>query len=113
MTSIQDDSTRLLSEDPGDPLGVIAIGREIREDLVPQAGVLGASVGEPLHKQRFLLAHRLLLLVGAISVILLAGVIFAPADRIEAVKTVASIIYGPLVALLGTSFAFYYAGGRD
>ncbi|MFJ2834624.1 hypothetical protein ACIO52_04610 [Nocardia sp. NPDC087230] len=109
-SATRDDADELLGR-VGEPLVIST--PEIREDLVPQTGVVGATVGVPLHRQRYLLASRLLILVGVISVMLLAAVVFAPADRVEGVKTIGSVIYGPLITLLGTSFAFYYASRRD
>ncbi len=81
----------------------------ITEYEPPQAGVVGARVGEPLDNHRFSLASQLLWLVAATTVILLAAAVFAPTDHLEAVKSIASVVFGPLITLLGTSFAWYYA----
>lgn len=112
MTLEDPDPQQIHEDEPGLPLpgpGYADKNMPITEDESPQAGVVGARVGEPLDNHRFSLASQLLWLVAATTVALLLAAAFAPADHLEAVKSIASVVFGPLITLLGTSFAWYYA----
>ena len=62
-----------------------------------------------LHEQRFDLARMLLFVVAGLAGALLVGCIFVPIERLEAIQSLAPVIFGPLVTLFGTSVAWYYA----
>lgn len=102
-----------------DPLIGAAYGpqhpTDINEDIAPLPGLgeFEFKRGQPLHQQRFTLAIGLLILVALIAIGLLGAAIFVPTDHIEAVKSMGSVVFGPLVTLLGTSFAWYYASRKS
>ncbi|MEU1523935.1 hypothetical protein ABZ413_17215 [Nocardia rhamnosiphila] len=87
------------------------------EDDLPNQGLEGISVaptpGRTLHEQRFTLAASLLVVVAGAALILLLASIFAPIDHLDSVRSAGSVVFGPLVTLLGTSFAWYYASRQS
>ncbi|MFE3447073.1 hypothetical protein ACFXNW_28910 [Nocardia sp. NPDC059180] len=87
----------------------------IEEDETPTSGTHAVTMSNvvSVSQHRFTLARGLLALVAATSLFLLAASVFAPVDKLEAVKSMGSIVFGPLVTLLGTSFAWYYATRRS
>lgn len=68
--------------------------------------------GKSLHEQRFDLAKYLLYAVAALAAALLIACVWGPADRLDAVKALAPVLFGPLVTLFGTSVAWYYASDK-
>ncbi|WP_433598849.1 hypothetical protein ACQPXH_24555 [Nocardia sp. CA-135953] len=111
MPSEDPDPTGIHEAEP--PLSGLIDVTPITEDETPQGVVGVATVGERLDGHRFSLASQLLWLVAATTVILLGAAIFAPSDHLEAVKSIASVVFGPLITLLGTSFAWYYASRKS
>lgn len=86
---------------------------EIVEDTVPLPLMAGGQVrvgkkaGLPEH--RFRLAVALLLTVSILAIGLVLAVMFTGESRLESIRSIAGIVFGPLVTLLGTSFAWYFA----
>jgi hypothetical protein len=66
-----------------------------------------------LHEQRFDLARMLLYVVGGLAAALLVACVAVPVDRLEAIQSLAPVIFGPLVTLFGTSVAWYYATDKS
>lgn len=64
---------------------------------------------EDLAKHRFTLAWMLLALVAAVALIGLAAAFWIDTSRFTQMRETVQVIFGPLVTLLGTSFAWYYA----
>jgi hypothetical protein len=90
---------------------------EIVEDKLPlplKAGTpprLGSKASLPEH--RFKLAVALLATVSILAIGLVLAVMFTGETRLESIRSIAAIIFGPLVTLLGTSFAWYFAKNSD
>lgn len=96
--------------DADDSEELARVSGPIDEDLTPRPGVeVGQKSSTDLHDQRFRLALILLRIVAAATVGLIIAAAFVHGDQLEAVKSIASIVFGPLVTLLGTSFAWYFA----
>jgi hypothetical protein len=88
----------------------------IEEDNLPlplNEGVRPRLGGNPLPQHRFRLAISLLGTVAILAIGLVAAVMFTGESRLEALKSIAGIIFGPLVTLLGTSFAWYFAKSSE
>jgi hypothetical protein len=68
---------------------------------------LGKKAGLPEH--RFMLAIALLATVSILAIGLVVAVMLTGESRLESIRSIAGIIFGPLVTLLGTSFAWYFA----
>lgn len=62
-----------------------------------------------LPEQRYRLARALMVTVAILAIGILLAVMFTGESRLENLKSTAAIIFGPLVTLLGTSFAWYFA----
>ena len=92
--------------------GAVIVGT-IEEDKPPLP--LRSAGGQPelgedvVKYHRFRLALSLLVTVAIIAIGLLVGVMFTGVNRLDALKSIAGIVFGPLVTLLGTSFAWYFA----
>lgn len=106
-----------MSDDPTpEPPTEVIVG-EIVEDKVPlplEAGLqprLGNKASLPEH--RFKLAVALLATVSILAIGLVVAVMFTGESRLESIRSIAGIIFGPLVTLLGTSFAWYFAKTSD
>ncbi|KZM68518.1 hypothetical protein IU494_30385 [Nocardia terpenica] len=88
----------------------------ISDDSAP--GGLGGIIrkarrSRSLHEQRFTLAVVLLVVVAAAAGYLLWASVWAPGDHLESVRETGAVVFGPLVTLLGTSFAWYYATRKN
>lgn len=96
------------------PADVPAEGH-IQEDEMPQGFPVRQLVhkGKSLHEQRFDIAKYLLYAVVGLAAALLIACIWGPADRLDTIKGLAPVLFGPLVTLFGTSVAWYYAIDKE
>ncbi|WP_380177003.1 hypothetical protein ACFEMC_23305 (plasmid) [Kineococcus sp. DHX-1] len=89
---------------------------ELQEDVLPgglDAETISATAPPDLNKHRFTLAWLLLALVALFAIGSVIAAILLPTNRFEQAREVIQIVFGPLVTLLGTSFAWYYASSRN
>ena len=67
----------------------------------------------PLKEQRYRLARYMLLLVAVLALVIFAAALAAPGEKFAQVKEMAPLIFSPLVTLLGTCIAWYYASNKN
>lgn len=113
------DNPPALPPPPGTPAADLDDGFFVRDD-VPLPLNAGAQISVDkktrkldLPEQRFWLAVALLATVATLAIGLVLAVMLTGESRLEQVKSIAGIVFGPLVTLLGTSFAWYFAKNSD
>jgi hypothetical protein len=106
----RDESAKGITDTPAQPT---VVGDVTERDPHPLGirGIIetGRPKGFTLNDRRFQLTAGLMVLVGVLSIGMFALVAFLPADRANVIKDLIPVIFGPLVTLVGTSFAWFFA----
>ncbi|MGW0245506.1 hypothetical protein ACWDYH_02590 [Nocardia goodfellowii] len=87
---------------------------DIVEDIDPEASVQAVleDRNRRVYIHRFILAACLLAVVAVVAVGIGVMFLVLPADRTNGIITFAGIVFSPLVSVLATSFAWYFASQR-
>ncbi|MEV0765160.1 hypothetical protein [Nocardia sp. NPDC050435] len=95
-------------------LGSTSQRGDIIEDIDPATSVRAVleDRNRPLSTHRFVLAAFLLGVVAVVAVGIGVMFLVLPADRTNGIITFAGIVFSPLVSVLATSFAWYFASQR-
>lgn len=100
-----------LGDAPNPPQGADRLpDGELFEDETPGTGDTFRKLPtSPLHRPRQWIAIGLLVLVAALAVLIVSAAFFTSDANYERVKEIAPIVFSPLVTLLGTAVAWFYA----
>lgn len=85
---------------------------EIDESLLPDDSLEVDTKRLSLPEQRYRLAKYMLGIVGILGFLIIGSAFFASDESYAQVKELAPIIFSPLVTLLGTCVAWYYASNK-
>lgn len=107
---ISEDENPVIGNSPASFRGNV-VG-EIDEFDRPDASLTVRTKTLSLPEQRYRLAKYMLALVGLLGFMIIGSAFFASDESYAQVKELAPIIFSPLVTLLGTCVAWYYASNK-